>query len=97
MSISVIHERQKEIINFYFVFFCFVVQKISGKRRAQMTHIDVLMDDNDDELLCFLSPLFFFRFDTTRITLHSRRPKREKRLQAEEEENKRETKQTEES
>jgi hypothetical protein len=60
-----------------------------------MTHIDVLIDDNDDELLLVFSLLFFFVWmiwHDTNLTLHSRRPKREKKKK-----NKRETKQTEES
>lgn len=62
----------------FFIYFFFLLK--IGKKRAGMTHIDVLIDDNDDELLCFLSSyfFFFFLFDTTRITPHSRRPKREK-------------------
>ena len=43
---------------------------LDGRKRFffWLTHIDVLIDDNDDELWCFLSHLFFsFWFDTTRI------------------------------
>jgi hypothetical protein len=54
-----------------------------------MTHIDVLIDDNDDELF----GVFFFRmrFDTTRILAAPQKAEKD------EKENKRETKQTRES
>jgi hypothetical protein len=42
----------------YFIFW-FVIQQRRRRCRG-MTHIDVLIDDNDDELLLVFSLLFFF-------------------------------------
>jgi hypothetical protein len=64
----------------YFIFW-FVIQQRRRRCRG-MTHIDVLIDDNDDELLLVFSLLFFFVWmiwHDTNLTLHSRRPKREKK------------------